>query len=236
MSKEQFPNARAARQHLDAQGYKAITPGSMEGALCWVRPDEDGYYLVAKNTDGARLMHYAGKPEQLPAGSIVSCDNDDKKPAGEFNPERALKGAFAEALATQLDAQLMCGYRDELRTSSHALTTEFRERNDCAVHALRFALDVPYDVAHAALATAGRRYRCGTQDHTLLKALADLGGRIIEQRTLLMPQSRIANNVRPVGRYIVRAATHFFAVVDGVSHDVAPERNRRLRRMWLVSK
>lgn len=76
MAKEQFNTAREARQHLALLGYRASTPAGMKGAIVWSKGDEEGYYLIAKTSEGARLMHYSGKPEALPAGAVVTSDMD----------------------------------------------------------------------------------------------------------------------------------------------------------------
>lgn len=231
MSQEQFPNARAARTHLVKLGYAAVTPGCMEGAICWVKADEDGYYLVAKSADGARLMHYSGTPEGLPAGALVTSDIDDTR-AGGTSSERGIKSAVAEGLAAKLDADIVASYQAAVIASAAALTAEYNERNDCCVHALSLALNIAYVDAHAALEEQGRKYRCCTYNHTLLAALKYLQVDVLEARTLKGPQSRIGDFVRPKGRYIVRTAGHFFAVVNGVALDTVPRERRALRRMW----
>lgn len=230
MSKEQFATAREARTHLTALGYAPTTPANMEGAICWVKPEEPGYYLVAKTTDGARLMHYRGTPEGLPAGAIVSCEA--RTPGGE-DPKARTEKALQEALEAGREERARAW--QQLLAQAGAFTREYDERRDCCVHALRFALDIPYSAAHEALSTAGRRYRSGTWDSTLMEALRTLDAKIIEGRRLDGPQSHITELVRPRGRYIVRTANHFFAVVNGVVLDTDPNPRRDLRRMWMVS-
>jgi hypothetical protein len=206
----------------------------MEGALCWVRPDEDGYYLVAKNTDGARLMHYAGKPEQLPAGAVVTADIDDQRKGGA-SASRPLPILQQHKLIDELDAQfLTAAATHDIQAAALALTTEFNERLDCCVHALSFALSISYADAHEALAFAGRRYRCATWCITLRRAFTQLGVAVLEDRKLRGTQAHITDQVRPSGRYIVLTSNHYFAVVDGSVLDTDPNPRRMLRRMWRV--
>lgn len=73
MLRDEYRSAREARTALLEAGYAPTVPGDCEGAICWVKSGEPGYYLVARTVEGARLYHYWGKPE-LPPGAIVTHD------------------------------------------------------------------------------------------------------------------------------------------------------------------
>jgi len=60
------------------------------------------------------------------------------------------------------------------------ISKDMNERKDCAVIAVSIACQVTYQVAHAALKTAGRRNRCGTKNTKVRKAIEALGFKVRE--------------------------------------------------------
>ena len=95
-----------------------------------------------------------------------------------------------------------------------------REKHDCAVRAVSFAVGVPYRVAHAALKEAGRKSRKGTHDETIFAALAYLGVRVrIHPIHKSATYKDITNWVGRLPACLIGTVNHVFAAVDGVRVD-----------------
>jgi hypothetical protein len=111
-----------------------------------------------------------------------------------------------------------------------------REHRDCSVFAVSAIAGVSYEQAHRALATVGRRARCGVSTVTARRALEVLGCKHVGQRSFFgrVNEREALNHVRPVGRYLIRTARHFYAIVDGQVLDNWPA--KRARKLLSVTE
>lgn len=130
------------------------------------------------------------------------------------------------------------------------------ERDDCFVSALSTACRIPYDVAHAVCASAGRAPRKGTSAYTRWKILnaevtegnvrevpphrlfhpydPDARGGRGEMRQLTLREWLKGDGAR--GRFIVCTRDHAVAVTDGVVHDTKPAYKARVYEAWEILK
>lgn len=107
------------------------------------------------------------------------------------------------------------------------------ERKDCGVRALRCAANMSYAAAHRALEREGRQPGHITYDRQMSRLL------IFQPRDLdpapTLTQFLAAN---PTGRFVVRAARHYFAIVDKTVHNYGPRGagpRCRIVKAWRVN-
>ncbi len=111
------------------------------------------------------------------------------------------------------------------------------ETNDCCVHALSFAVGVPYAVAHKALCAAGRKERQGTRIEAALAhpSVTELA-RFTQVRTFgNVTLGTLLGRLNPDCRYLVSTRRHALAVVGGRIQDhTANPPSMRIWRCWVV--
>ncbi len=108
------------------------------------------------------------------------------------------------------------------------------ESNDCSVRAIAIACNVPYDVAHAAMAAEGRKEGKGAYRLSICNAADKLGFDYAQKMTSsfheqMKGQDAKCRNLTPFqirkyahlfqGSYLIFTDGHVFASVDGVVHD-----------------
>ena len=111
------------------------------------------------------------------------------------------------------------------------------ERNDCTVHAVAVACNVPYGVAHEYLEQNGRKPKRGMFFYSFMATQKELLGSTVEPLSLSFPRPTVARTI-PLctkGRYMVRTKGHVFTVVDGEVFDRARTGARsRVHQVWKV--
>lgn len=90
------------------------------------------------------------------------------------------------------------------------------ERHDCGVRALRCAAGVSYEEAHAALERHGRRAKGLTYDSQMTHAAILFGFVPLDDGFPTLTRFLAAHSI---GRFVIRTARHYFAIVDGVVHN-----------------
>ena len=122
------------------------------------------------------------------------------------------------------------------------------DRNDCAVVAVAAACDVPYSVAHAALAAQGRKQFRGTRTGMTHAAVRALGFdvREVSAEAMIKQYPGSHKNLRNVTthhperfhavwadgrRYLFTVAGHVLAVVNGQNCDWTKGRAKRV--LWI---
>lgn len=96
------------------------------------------------------------------------------------------------------------------------------ETNDCAVKAVSIVCDVPYAVAHKALALCGRKPRKGTPMHVTNTAMIKLGYKMEQDMWLKIPKTvnRLENHPTvSKGYYVAITTDHILAIVNGRVED-----------------
>lgn len=96
------------------------------------------------------------------------------------------------------------------------------EKNDCAVKAVSIVCDVPYAVAHKALALCGRKPRKGTPMTVTNMAMIKLGFKMEQDKSLKIPRTvkRLENHPTVAEGYHVAVTTnHILAIVNGRVED-----------------
>lgn len=131
-------------------------------------------------------------------------------------------------------------YQWERSDAGRATSRRPKQKNDCTVRALALAVEIPYDEAYDLLAAAGRKCTKGFDFKTWAKTAT------VNERTFRwIPFQAVKGSMRmnpasfcdlrPVGRYVIRTAKHVSTVIDGVLHDISPERpDRCIYGAWEV--
>lgn len=110
------------------------------------------------------------------------------------------------------------------------------ETNDCSVKAVSIACDVPYHVAHKALALQGRNNRRGAYEWQIHRALQSLGFDIRIVNATAASCATIARDVKvQKGFFIAYVSRHILAIVDGKVEDwTATNCRRRIQSVYRV--
>ena len=110
------------------------------------------------------------------------------------------------------------------------------ETNDCTVKAVSIACDVPYHVAHKALALQGRVNRRGAMEYQIHKAIQSLGFDIRIVLTTAASCATIARDAKvQKGFFIAYVPRHILAIVDGKIEDwTATNCRRRIQSVYRV--
>ena len=108
------------------------------------------------------------------------------------------------------------------------------EYNDCAVKAI--ACDVPYRVAHKALANEGRSKRKGSSMFWILSAVKKLGYKMeaveTDAKTITtLPRDKALGK----GHYIAYVSRHVAAMVNGHVEDWSEGRRNRIITVYKVT-
>jgi hypothetical protein len=119
-----------------------------------------------------------------------------------------------------------------------------RQKEDCTVRALAVITGWTYDQVYDLLKKNGRRSHSRFHLGPWLKsngyrlsewAIMPLTFPAVKGERRMNPVTFISQN--PHGRWIVKTATHVFAIVDGVAHDLHPERDDRcIYKAWRFLK
>lgn len=126
------------------------------------------------------------------------------------------------------------------------------ETNDCSVKALSLALDVPYEKAHAALASEGRKHCRGTHVPAIRAAFAKLGGEFItvDPADFINRYPGAHKNLKSVtthhpdrfnkvwadgNTYLIFVTGHVLVVRNGVNLDWTRGRAKRAYMIWKVT-
>lgn len=135
----------------------------------------------------------------------------------------------------------------------HAASKARGETNDCAVVALSILANVSYEVAHAALAKAGRKSRSGTYMGTMFAALRALGCTITRVDPMKIvnqyphPHYNLKNMTthHPVrfsgvfqhleGKFLMVTASHVAALVDGRLLDWSQSKAMRVEALYRIA-
>jgi hypothetical protein len=117
-----------------------------------------------------------------------------------------------------------------------------RQKIDCTVRALALACNVEYDKAYDELKERGRKSHAR---HNFPKKRSNdeaFGFKFTWKSFPAIKGQKRMNPVSfcnsfPKGTYICRTAKHVFAVLNGVIHDLEPERDDRcIYGCWMVTK
>lgn len=106
------------------------------------------------------------------------------------------------------------------------------EKNDCTVHALSLALNIPYEAAHSALKKYGRRDKHGIGLRTRFSHICkDLG----VDASHIRRSGTVAKLCKdyPQGRIFAIKRGHAFAIIDGVAHDLT-KLGSHVKSAWLL--
>ena len=110
------------------------------------------------------------------------------------------------------------------------------ERNDCTVKAISIACDVPYKVAHKALANEGRKPRCGSYRHQQARAIKALGFDLepikVTAKTMVKLKSDTAVDT---GYFLAYVSGHVAAVVNGKIEDWTDGRRHRIQTVCKIT-
>ena len=110
------------------------------------------------------------------------------------------------------------------------------EHNDCTVKAISIACDVPYKVAHKALANQGRRKRCGSYWHQQSKAIKSLGYKVeAVQHTAKTINQVKSDEVVQQGYFLAYVRGHVAAVVNGKVEDWTDGRRHQVKVIYKVT-
>lgn len=113
----------------------------------------------------------------------------------------------------------------------------FSQSSDCSVRSLAIITESPYDDVYDLLAKAGRKPCQGFHLDDWLKARRGrvLGGRFKAVR-LRFSGTNLTPSTFPLhyctGRFLVSTATHVYAILDGVAHDLWRVKEQPLVDAW----
>lgn len=141
--------------------------------------------------------------------------------------------------------QVTCGYI----ISSATGATMQGERNDCVVRAISNATGKDYSEVHAVLKKHGRKDRKGTQWHTSIAAMKELGMEGVaigngQSAKFMARQGKMERHEKgvtlgkllkdlPRGRFVVYIRGHALAVVNGEIIDTGLNKvNSRVNVVW----
>lgn len=115
-------------------------------------------------------------------------------------------------------------------------SSALNEHNDCSVKAIAIACDVPYKVAHKALANLGRRERRGVFNHTIYSAINQLGFsmecvKVKAKTTATLPNDPAVQE----GFYVVFVSGHVAALVNGNIEDWTKGRRNRVKIVFKIT-
>ena len=132
--------------------------------------------------------------------------------------------------------------KSELYSAHLEQRSEMRERGDCAVRAIAALTDTPYEKVHAMMAAQGRKHGKGTPWDIIWSTLNQLGFKAVRRNPYdfirQYPGSH-ATALRSVTthhpdrfpavwqdgkRYLMATPRHVLAIINGVNHDITPER------------
>ena len=111
------------------------------------------------------------------------------------------------------------------------------ETNDCSVKAVSIVCDVPYHVAHKALALQGRVNRRGSGSWQIEKAIETLGFQVVQINNVKAATCTTLARDPAVykGFFFAYVRRHILAVVDGKIEDwTATNCRRRLEGVYKV--
>jgi hypothetical protein len=119
---------------------------------------------------------------------------------------------------------------------AHKLSQQANEYNDCTVKAIAITCDVPYKVAHKALANEGRKSRCGSYWSQQVRAINSLGYALETvghtAKTINQVKSdRVVQN----GYFLAYVRGHVAAVVNGKVEDWTDGRRHRIQKVFKVT-
>ena len=112
------------------------------------------------------------------------------------------------------------------------------ESNDCAVKAIAIACNVPYKVAHKALANLGRRNRRGTLNSTIHTAIKQLGFNLecitfkVKAKTVT---TLAADRAVKDGFFVAFVRGHIAAIVNGQIEDWTEGKRHRVRLVYKIT-
>lgn len=110
------------------------------------------------------------------------------------------------------------------------ISHSFAEHNDCTVRAVAIAAQVDYAKAHHAMKVEGRRNRCGAYPRQYFDALKKMG-MMLTDRTFHSCTARTIAQQFPRGTFLVQVSRHVFCMRDGVIHDWAAGRLKRVKQV-----
>lgn len=117
-------------------------------------------------------------------------------------------------------------------------SSKANESNDCAVKAIAIACNVPYKVAHKALANLGRRNRRGTLNSTIHTAIKQLGFELecitfkVKAKTVT---TLAADRAVKDGFFVAFVRGHIAAIVNGQIEDWTEGKRHRIRLVYKVT-
>ncbi|HCH32649.1 MAG TPA: hypothetical protein DE045_06895 [Oceanospirillaceae bacterium] len=109
------------------------------------------------------------------------------------------------------------------------------ETNDCTVKAVAIATNLPYKLAHAKLAEAGRPNRKGTYRPMYRKVMEDLGFSVTDIHTPAKTVATIERYLNPAKRYVITVRGHALAAANGKIEDWSEGRRYRIQNVWEVA-
>lgn len=110
------------------------------------------------------------------------------------------------------------------------------ETNDCAVKAVSIACDVPYHVAHKALALQGRQNRRGSMKSWIDRAIQSLGFKTkIVHHSAATVTSLSGDRAVEKGHYVAYVKGHILAIVDGKVEDWTDGKRHRIHYVESVT-
>ena len=116
------------------------------------------------------------------------------------------------------------------------ISRSVNEWNDCTVKAISIACDVPYKVAHKALANEGRRNRCGCYGHQQKAAIKALGFKVEMKDVTAKTMGTVARDKAVQdGHFLVYVRAHVAAVVNGKVEDWTEGRRHRVISVYKVT-
>ena len=137
-------------------------------------------------------------------------------------------------------------YAELVKSSSDA-----NETNDCSVKAVALVTGLPYEKAHAALDSLGRKAGKGSYTHDILKAVENLGFMPVEVPLAEIislypkPHNKLKSvtthhperfaKVWPKGSYLLFSSHHVTAIVDGETVDWTLGRSQRALSVYRIA-
>jgi len=119
---------------------------------------------------------------------------------------------------------------------AHNLSQQANEYNDCTVKAIAITCDVPYKVAHKALANEGRRNRCGSYRHQQVNAIKALGYDLEPVEVTAKTMTKIKSDAAvSAGYFLAYVRGHVAAVVNGKVEDWTDGRRHRIQKVYKIT-
>lgn len=119
---------------------------------------------------------------------------------------------------------------------AHKFSCEANEHKDCTVKAIAITCDVPYKVAHKALANEGRKPRCGSYRHQQARAIKALGFDLERIKVTAKTMVKVkGDSAVSKGYYLAYVRGHVAAVVNGKVEDWTDGRRHRIQQVYKVT-